>query len=196
MTKTTKETIINKSIELFAVNGYEGFSMRRLSEKSGIGLSSIYHFFKEKDELLREIFKQLGTELGEKRSRLPNRKTASKALDDRVRFQFENIESVVFVLKYYLHFRNDYEKHAGGYLPAKAYLHIDEVLKLGIKTGEFNINPSKIEDESKVVAHAINGFLLEYYPHQPNGRELNQLIRSIHRFLMRSLSNEKQEVSV
>lgn len=194
MPKESKELIIKTATQLFAVSGYEGFSMRSLSEKSGLGLSSIYHFFKDKDVLLKEIFIQLSRDLGTKRAALPHRKTASKALEDRIKFQFENIENVVFVLKYYLHFRDDYEKHSDGYLPAKAYLHIDEVLVQGIETGEFLINKDDLVDESKVIAHAINGFLLEYYPHQPKGRELNQLIRSIHRFLMRSLTNQMQEV--
>lgn len=194
MPKESRQHIINIATELFAVGGYEGFSMRTLSEKSGLGLSSIYHFFSDKDELLSEIFKQLSTELGTKRARLAKRKTASKALEDRIKFQFEYIEKVVFVLKYYLHFRDEYEKHPEGYLPAKAYLHIDEVLRMGIETGEFAIHEHELTEESKVVAHAINGFLLEYYPHQPKGRELNQLIKSIHRFLIRSLTNSFREV--
>lgn len=192
MPKESRTTIINTAINIFARNGYEGFSMRTLSVETGLGLSSIYHFFKDKDELLKEIFDLLGNKLGIERAQLPARKAASDALKDRIIFQFSHIEEVVFVLKYYLHFRPQYEKHPDGYLPAKAYLHIDEVLEQGIKTGEFTIPKNKLTEESKVVAHAINGFLLEYFPHQPKGKELTKLVNSIHRFLIRSLTNPKE----
>lgn len=194
MPKESRNTIIKKARTLFARNGYEGFSMRLLAEETALGLSSIYHFFRDKDELLTEIFNSVNTSLGVTRATLPNRRTASAALRDRIEFQFQHIEEVVFVLKYYLHFRNNYDKHPGGFLPPKAYLHIDEVLNKGLKTGEFEIKPNQLEEESKVVAHAINGFLLEYYPYQPRGKELSKLISSIHRFLMRSLTNRKEVV--
>ncbi len=192
MPRESRNTIIKSAISLFALSGYEGFSMRLLSEKTGLGLSSIYHFFKDKDVLLTEIFNQVNTNLGVLRAELPERRSASATLKDRIEFQFKHIEEVVFVLKYYLHFRENYPHHSGGFLPPKAYLHIDEVLYKGLKTGEFGIKPECLEEESKVVAHAINGFLLEYYPYKPNGAELTKLVNSIHKFLMRSLTNTKE----
>lgn len=107
---------------------------------------------------------------------------------DRIMHQFEHIESVVFVLKYYLHFRQEFDKNYSGYLPPQAYLHTQEVLNFGIKAGEFSMNASQIEPESKVITHAINGFLLEYYPHQPKEKELEQIAESICEFIMRSLN--------
>ena len=61
----------------------------------------------------------------------------------------------------------------------------------GVASGEFAINPTKIEEEAKVVTHAINGFLLEYYPAIPNPKELKQVTKSIHTFLLRSLTNKE-----
>ena len=191
MTVNTKSTIIKISKRLFAINGYEGFSMRVLAKESGIGLSSIYHFFNDKDEILKEIFHSTNKELGSARSKLPKSISAEIMLMDRIKYQFLHIESVVFVLKYYLHFRPDFFKIDSGYLPTKAYLHIEEVLKVGVDTGEFSINASDIDIEAKIIAHAINGFLLEYYPNQPKKDELKEITDYIHKFLMRSLTNKE-----
>lgn len=189
MTAQTKEIILSTSKRLFALKGYDGFSMRILAKESGVGLSSIYHFFEDKDVLLKFIFDKTNTDLGIIRAKLPKRKSASQMLYDRITFQFDHIEEVVFVLKYYLHFRRDFLKLHSGFIPEKGYLHIEEVLTYGVKTGEFVIAEASIGEEAKVIAHAINGYLLEYYPDPPKGKELKKVCQSIHLFLMRSLTN-------
>ncbi|QQS19873.1 TetR/AcrR family transcriptional regulator [Candidatus Saccharibacteria bacterium] len=194
MTVNTKPTILKISKRLFAVNGYEGFSVRTLAKESGFGISSIYHFFKDKDEILKEIFDATNKDLGIARTKLSKTSSAEAMLLDRIKFQFQHIEDVVFVLKYYLHFRPSFLKLDSGYLPAKGYLHIEEVLEVGVKNGEFNISSSEIAKEAKVIAHAINGYLIEYYPNPPTDDELKDVTNSIHKFLIRSLA--KKEVNM
>jgi AcrR family transcriptional regulator len=189
MNAMTKPTILRTAKRLFATTGYEGFSMRTLAQESGVGLSSIYHFFNDKDVILKEIFDATSRELGQERAKLPQTDSVSDMLMDRIRFQFTHIESVVFVLKYYLHFRPSFLKLDSGYIPAKGYLHIKEVLEAGVQDDLFTIKSEEIDKEAKVIAHAINGFLLEYYPNPPKGPELTEVCESIHRFLMRSLTN-------
>lgn len=191
MIATTKSTVLKISKHLFAVNGYEGFSIRTLVKQSGIGQSSIYHLFKNKDEILKVIYETSNRELGIARSKLPISNSAEEMLLNIIRFQFQHIEDIVFVLKYYLHFRPDFLKLDVGYLPTKGYLHIEEVLRAGIEGGEFIFDVSEIQKESKVIAHAINGFLLEYYPNSPKKNELADVTASIHKFLMRSLTNKE-----
>ncbi len=191
MTQDTRHTILKKSKQLFAVNGYEGFSIRTLAKESGIGISSIYHFFSDKDEILKDIFDTTSKELGVQRALLPESDSASEMLMSRVVFQFNHIEDVVYLLKYYLHFRPNYLKLESGYIPNKGYLHVEEVLRFGVDSGEFYIEQSEIEKQAKVIAHAINGFLLEYYPETPKGSELVDVTKSIHSFLIRSLTNKE-----
>ena len=191
MKESTKQTILSTAKSLFATNGYEGFSMRVLAKDSGAGASSIYHFFSDKDVLLGEIFESTRKNLGKKRSKLPNTETASEMLYQRIIFQFENIEDVIFILKYYLHFRQQFLKHDSGYIPSRAYLHIEEVLRRGVTDGDFNIPADKITDEAKTITHAINGFLLEYYPHTPKDKELDVVAANIHQFVMRSITNKE-----
>lgn len=191
MTTYTREIILKRTKKLFAKNGYEGFSIRTLATQSDVGLSSIYHFFKDKDILLEEVFNLTNTQLGKERAKLPSADTASQLLYDRIVFQFKYIEDVVYVLKYYLHFRQNFKKSGDGYVPPKAYLHIEEVLRKGVSSGEFAIEKADIEKEAKVITHAINGFLLEYYPDRPKKSEMDAIVTPIHRFLMRSLTNKE-----
>ena len=187
----TRDIITSHAKTLFATNGYGGFTMRTLAKDSDIGLSSIYHFFEDKDVLLTHIFDNTNRQLGIERSKLIHRRTANQMLYDRIVFQFDHIEDVVFVLKYYLHFRQDFLKLHSGYIPSKAYLHIEEVLQFGLNNDEFNFEGRKIDEQAKVIAHAINGYLLEYYPEFPPKSELKKVTNSIHSFLIRSLTNQE-----
>lgn len=191
MTTSTRQILLTKSKQLFAVSGYEGFSIRILAKESGIGISSIYHFFKDKDDILEEVYKNTNRNLGLERQKLPKSKTAEDMLLDIIKFQFNHIEDVIFVLKYYIHFRPNFIKLKAGYFPEKGYLHIEEVLIKGLKSSEFNIKNEDIDKEAKVITHAINGFLLEYYPDTPSRGELKDVCLAIHLFIMRSLTNKE-----
>lgn len=170
---------------MFALGGYDSFSMRHLADSVGISASVLYHYFEDKDILLKEMFDSVNKSLGLKRAGLPKTKTASNMLKQRIGFQIDNQEEVVAVLKYYLAYRNNFKKFKNGYVPDKSALHIEEVLREGVAKNEFNIN--NIDDDAKVITHAINGFLLEYYPHTPKGTERKQLINRIFNFLIRGL---------
>ena len=191
MKEDTYTTILKTAKQIFASTGYEGFSIRTLAKECNVGISSIYHFFIDKDELLKTIFDKTNIHLGIARRKLPDGTSASDMLMQRIRFQFNHIEDIVFVLKYYLHYRPNFLKLNSGYLPAKAYLHIEEVLDYGVQSGEFHLEVSDIPNQSKVIAHAINGYLLEYYPVTPDSEELDDVCKAIHQFLMRSLTNKE-----
>ncbi len=193
MTATTYQSIMQTAKTIFARSGYDGLSMRTLAEESHVGLSSIYHFFADKDVLLKKIFDETNTKLGIERAALPKRKTAHALLQDRIAFQFEHIEDVVFVLKYFLHYRDHFDHLDRGFVPAKAYLHIEEVLEQGRLTGELSLGLDKIASEAKIITHAINGFLLEYYPDPPRGREQREVTQSLHSFIWRAVTNREAE---
>lgn len=112
--------------------------------------------------------------------------SASDMLRDRITFQIDNVTDIVFILKYYMYFRSNYPQHEYGYLPLHATKHITEVLEYGRDTNEFTAN-QPIINEAKVIAHSINGFLLEYYPISPDTSEKEALISSIHDFVMQAI---------
>ncbi len=50
----TKEKIIDSSLKLFLLRGYDGFSMRDASKEAGIKQPSLYYFFDDKLVLFKE----------------------------------------------------------------------------------------------------------------------------------------------
>ena len=189
MAHSQTDTLIRETAkQLFAKYGYDGISMRTLAKESGVGLSSIYHFFTDKDVLLKAIYLETNRQLGLERSTLPVKQSAEQMLAQLINFQLEHIEDVVYVLKYYLHFRHDFALLPTKTLPAKSVLHIEEVIRKGIETGEFNISAKDIAAKAKVVAHTINGYLLEYFPDVPRGKERREMVDDIVSFTMAGLA--------
>jgi len=54
----TREKILDAARELFANEGYEGVSMRKVAEKIEYSPTAIYVYFKDKEELFRELCHQ------------------------------------------------------------------------------------------------------------------------------------------
>lgn len=189
MAQLPTEALIRKTAKhLFAKYGYEGISMRTLAQKSGVGLSSIYHFFKDKDVLLKSIYLETNHQLGAERAVLPDQPTAKLMLRQLINFQFSHIEDVVYVLKYYLHFREDFAALPTKTLPARSILHVEEVIQKGTETGEFKVDSKDIQAKAKVVAHTINGYLLEYFPDIPKNHEAQTIEDDIVSFTMAGLA--------
>lgn len=184
--KDTKIKIIQTTTKLFAKHGYESTSMREVAKKAKIAQSVIYHHFKDKDVLLKDMFDFVNTTLGEKRKNLPETPSTSEMLKQRIIFQLDHAEEIIAVLKYFITYRKTFPKFKKGFVPPKTSLHIEEVLIRGKKDGDISV--SNIEEDAKVITHAINGFLIEYYPHKPKGKEKEELVNMIHTFLMRALT--------
>jgi AcrR family transcriptional regulator len=179
------EQIIATCTRVFASVGYDGLSMRTFAKEMGCSLSNLYYYYPGKDELLRAMFDTVNTRLGKERSFLPKLEGTEALLKQRIQFQFTHAEEVVAILKYYMHYRHDFSQNEHGYLPAKAHLHIEEVLNWGVASGE--LQSTNISKDAKLIAHMINGFVLEYYPAIPQGDELEHLTSQLAAFAVRAL---------
>ncbi len=184
----TKDKIIKNAREIFANEGYKALGLREVAKRSHIATSVLYYYFTGKDSLLKEVFDRTNTALGILRKKLPKTKNASEMLKQRIAFQLDHSEMIIAVLKYYLKYRKTFIKQHRGFVPEKAYLHILEVLERGIKDKEFNI--TDINSDAKVITHAINGFVLEYHPVIPKGKEKQKLINQIYGFIIKALRSK------
>lgn len=182
----THEKILATTTHLVAVYGCAGVSMRLVGKHVPIAQSVIYHYYADKDSLLKAMYDRANRMLGQNRQALPQPKSATKRLENIIRFQIEHAELVVAVLKYYLHYREDFAKQESGTLPEKAILHVEEVLEYGHQTGEWVV--TDLPTQSKILAHAINGYLLEYYPHMPTGKSARTLVGALVEFTKSSLA--------
>jgi AcrR family transcriptional regulator len=181
----TRDKIIKQVAKLFAEGNMDEVSMRKLAKEVDVVPSVLYYYFPTKVSLLQAMYEESNRILGEKRAKLPIPKTANEMLRQRIEFQLDNAELIVSVLKFYLAFREKFPKLAAGYLPDKTYLHIKEVLQYGVSTGEFA--DEEIDDQSRVMVHAINGYLLEYFPQMPKGKDRERVVNELHTFLHRSI---------
>lgn len=51
--------ILAAALELFAENGFHGAPTSLIAERAGVGVGTIYRYFKDKDELIQELHKEL-----------------------------------------------------------------------------------------------------------------------------------------
>lgn len=163
--------------------------MRLVGKHVPVAQSVIYHYYADKDTLLKAMYERANRLLGEERSALPQPKSAVRRLRQLVQFQIDHAELIVAVLKYYLHYREDFAQLPTSTLPEKSTLHVEEVLQYGHQTGEWTV--TDLPTQSKVVAHAINGYLVEYYPHLPTGKTAQSLIAAIVEFTVNALSPKR-----
>jgi TetR/AcrR family transcriptional regulator, lmrAB and yxaGH operons repressor len=62
----TRNEVLDRLMESFRRDGYDGASLATLSERTGLGKSSLYHHFPGgKEEMAREVLRHLNTGLGE-----------------------------------------------------------------------------------------------------------------------------------
>ena len=62
-TKNTREILVKNAINLFSHKGYSNTSIREIGKKAGISSSIIYHYFKNKEEMLFEIIHSASQDL-------------------------------------------------------------------------------------------------------------------------------------
>ena len=181
----TKETVLQTTRKMFAETGYEGVSMRNIAKEVGIAQSVLYHHFSDKDALLEEMFMTTRKEVGQIRSKLPEKNNLKDSLNQRIAFQMDNAEYVVAILKYYFHYRDSFPKHERGFIPVEAYRHIEEILEDAADKNE--ITSDNLTEDAQVITHAINGFVMEYYPAKLTTQEKNKLVTKISQFILRGL---------
>jgi AcrR family transcriptional regulator len=60
---TKKEALVRReAIEMLVRDGFQGFSMNKLAQASGISVATLYIYYKDKDDLIKKI----GTDIGRK----------------------------------------------------------------------------------------------------------------------------------
>jgi AcrR family transcriptional regulator len=184
----TKTAIIEQAVMLLASGGPSYVSLRRIGQGTQLAQSAVYHHFQNKEALLEATFIYLGLTLRTALQALPPVESTHDLLVQRLQFQFDHADLIVATLKYFVDKRLQFPELAtSGYIPAQAYQHIIAVIERGNVAGEWNIPDPRAD--AKVIVHAINGFVLEYYPAVPMPAQRQELIDSIASFVWRALTN-------
>jgi TetR/AcrR family transcriptional regulator, multidrug resistance operon repressor len=90
-----EELVRRKAIEMLVRDGFQGFSMNKLAQASGISVATLYIYYRDKDDLIKKIGTDVGKTFMEK---------TLQGFDSKMRFaeglkkQWEN--RAAFALKY------------------------------------------------------------------------------------------------
>ena len=56
-----RTAILNAALNLFAENGFHGAPALQIAEKAGVGVGSLYRYFKDKEDLIHQLFKHIAS---------------------------------------------------------------------------------------------------------------------------------------
>jgi len=76
-----RKTILRAAIEVFSKKGYLGCRIADVAREAGVAYGLVYHYFRDKDELLESVFKSGWTEF---LARLEGAITGNQTLEDRI----------------------------------------------------------------------------------------------------------------
>jgi AcrR family transcriptional regulator len=62
-TRNTQEVLLQAAVELFSRKGYSDTSIREVGAKAGVSNSLLYHYFKDKEEILFQIISATSQDL-------------------------------------------------------------------------------------------------------------------------------------
>lgn len=63
--KDKKKAILNSSLELIALQGFHGTSMKQIADKANVAAGTLYVYFEKKDVLIHELFIEIRKELND-----------------------------------------------------------------------------------------------------------------------------------
>lgn len=61
--ESPRQRILDAALDLFAESGYEGASLQQVADRVGLHKSSLFHHFRSKEELAREVYRGLAERL-------------------------------------------------------------------------------------------------------------------------------------
>ena len=98
--RNTRQRILEESMKLFSVSGFEAVSIRTIAEAVGVGNSALYRHFKSKKEILDEIVSYSVTyylSMGQKQMmQIQNEEDLQKACKAMFDFQTQDEWMVMF----------------------------------------------------------------------------------------------------
>ncbi|RZJ67466.1 MAG: TetR/AcrR family transcriptional regulator [Flavobacterium sp.] len=96
-----EQLVIDKAIDLFVAEGFDGFSMNKLAKACGISVATLYIYYKDKEDLIRKIAEDVGDmffgrSLQDFTPDMPFAEGLRKQWENRVAFAFEHPREVAF----------------------------------------------------------------------------------------------------
>jgi len=155
-----RQEILDAARELFAKEGYESVSMRKIAEKIEYSPTTIYLYFQDKEALIHEICEQTFTRLSsqiEKEMAVGGDpvKMLKQGLHTYIQFGLENPDHyrVTFLMKFESRVKKDMENSAGG----RTFGCLVDAVTRCVKAGKFR--NADVMAVSQSIWSCIHGFV-------------------------------------
>jgi TetR/AcrR family transcriptional regulator len=188
---TTKATIFKIAAKLFAEKGYNGVSMREISEQSRVTKPTIYYYFGNKEGIYKALIKEALTYHTDDLKKIASLKIPVKhklveLMKRRFQVSLRHPELTKFVLEVFNHYENlpclngfndEVENHG------KIFT---DMIQEGINSGEFGVSA-----KPELVVQVVGGVLMHFLMDQLNRHERilsDQLAEDIVELLFKGLN--------
>jgi AcrR family transcriptional regulator len=156
----SKKRIIEAAIAVFSAKGYAKANIREIAKSAGISVGGVYLYFKNKEELYKNLVNNWMRDIGSKSEiTAGSAETASEALSNFLKMHLENaLKHREFIL---LHIREHGftfgAKEKRKFFRAQREL-VAQIIQRGIASGEFRkCNP---ENMATMIMGSLRGILL------------------------------------
>jgi AcrR family transcriptional regulator len=156
----SKKIIMKAAMDLFSSHGYAGANIRKVAEKAGVSVGSIYLYFKNKEELYSSLIVEKRREMAERTTAaVENARDASQALSNFVRLYLEYaMKHREFIM---LHIREhgftfDLKEKKQFFLSQRSL--IEKIINKGVRSGEFR--RCNVRETAKLVMGSLRGITL------------------------------------
>lgn len=101
-----RQAILQAALELFADQGFHGAPTSQLAQKAGVGVGTLYRYFKDKDDLIRGLYRRVRQDamervFSESAGEAPVRERYQLIMTRMLQFFLENPQQFRFMEQYY-----------------------------------------------------------------------------------------------
>ena len=153
-------------MDVFSSHGYSGANIRKVAEKAGVSVGSIYLYFKNKEELYRSLLIEKRREMADRTmTAVDSAQDASQALSNFLRLYLEYaMKHREFIM---LHIREhgftfDLKEKKQFFLSQRNL--IEKIINRGVRSGEFR--KCDVRETAKLVMGSLRGITLSTALHE------------------------------
>jgi len=159
---STRNEIIAVALGMFSEKGYEWLSFQKVADEVGIAKSSIYHYFKKKEDLGIAIMELIEEKVQKKREEILTCESEKAKLDtylikidEEEKIYYEVIAKLAFDFNGLpLKLQNKIREHS-----ITNYEFVLEILKRGEEKKEFNITKDLEEAAMGIILMSIGSYI-------------------------------------
>lgn len=184
-----RESIVNAASDIFSKYGYKKTTMDDIAMALGKGKSSIYYYFRNKEEIFQAVLEQEVILLKSKLQKAVNRKKHHKGkLKAYIITRMKGFESMI---NFYNAVKNEYLSQFE-FIERIRYKYDQEeiavvqgILEEGVEKGDFRIEDPFLA--SVVIVTSMKGFEIPLYITGKKGQDIEQIVDKLLKMLFNGI---------